>query len=164
MRKNPTYTHLFGTIRLLIFSKKSHLCVYSVLYFYSDPLSIRNFRVSTRLFGLYGYSGPQSNYQSTTLKYPIIMQTKETYMYYVVKTYVYIPGRHHNSHLHHYRVHSLFLDIGPYSPVMSHIFLFLFHSCSSLVRCQLYCIHMLNFTQDQMNFRRIICMQQLCEL
>ena len=33
MRKNPTYTHLFVTIRLLIFSKKSH--VYSHLYFYS---------------------------------------------------------------------------------------------------------------------------------
>ena len=34
MRKNPTYTHLFGTILLLIFSKKSHLYVYSHLYFY----------------------------------------------------------------------------------------------------------------------------------
>ena len=34
MEKNPTYTHLFGTIRLLIFSKKSHLYVYSHLYFY----------------------------------------------------------------------------------------------------------------------------------
>ena len=34
-RKIPTYTHLFGTIRLLIFIKKSHLYVYSHLYFYS---------------------------------------------------------------------------------------------------------------------------------
>ena len=33
MEKNPTYTHLFGTIRLLIFSKTSHLHVYSHLYF-----------------------------------------------------------------------------------------------------------------------------------
>ena len=32
--KNPTYTHLFRTIRLLIFSKKSHLYVYSHLHFY----------------------------------------------------------------------------------------------------------------------------------
>ena len=28
MEKNPTYTHLFGTIRLSIFSKKSHLYFY----------------------------------------------------------------------------------------------------------------------------------------
>ena len=35
MRKNPTYTHLFGTIRLLIFSKKSHLYVYCHQCFYS---------------------------------------------------------------------------------------------------------------------------------
>ena len=76
---------------------------------------------------------------------------------YVVKTYVYIPGRRHNSHLHHYRVHSLFLDIGPYSPDLVHILLFFFHSCSSLVKCQLYCIRMLNFIQDYMHFRRIIC-------
>ena len=34
MEKNFTYTHLFGTIRLLIFCKKSHLYVYSYLYFY----------------------------------------------------------------------------------------------------------------------------------
>ena len=34
MEKNPTYTHLFGTIHLLFFSKKSHLYVYSVLYSY----------------------------------------------------------------------------------------------------------------------------------
>ena len=34
MKKNPTYTHLFRPIRLLIFSKKSHLYVYSLLYFY----------------------------------------------------------------------------------------------------------------------------------
>ena len=39
MRKNPTYTHLFGTRRLLILSKYSHL------YYHSDPLSIRNSRV-----------------------------------------------------------------------------------------------------------------------
>ena len=32
-KKNPTYMHLFGTIRLLIFIKKSHLYVYSNLYF-----------------------------------------------------------------------------------------------------------------------------------
>ena len=35
IRKNPAYTHLLGTILLLIFSKKSHLYVYSHLYFYS---------------------------------------------------------------------------------------------------------------------------------
>ena len=35
MKKNPTYTPLFGTIRLLIFRKNSHLYVYSRLYFYS---------------------------------------------------------------------------------------------------------------------------------
>ena len=31
--KNPTYMPLFGTILLLIFSKKFHLYVYSLLYF-----------------------------------------------------------------------------------------------------------------------------------
>ena len=34
VRKNPTYTHLFGTIRLLFFTKKSHLYVFSHLYVY----------------------------------------------------------------------------------------------------------------------------------
>ena len=52
-RKNPTYMHLFGTIRLLIFSKKSHLYVYSVLYSYyflgNFPTYI--FIQTRRLFG-----------------------------------------------------------------------------------------------------------------
>merc|ERR1712051_403756 len=53
MTKNPTYTHLFGTIRLLIFSKKSHLYVYSHLHFY---YFLRNFPTyiliqTRRLFG-----------------------------------------------------------------------------------------------------------------
>ena len=57
MRKNSTYTHLFGTIRLLIFSKKSHLYVYSVLYFY---YFLRNFPTyifiqTRRLFGTLEY-------------------------------------------------------------------------------------------------------------
>ena len=34
MRKNPAYTHLLGTILLLIFSKKSHLYFYSLLKFH----------------------------------------------------------------------------------------------------------------------------------
>ena len=39
MKKNPPYTHLFGTIRLSIFSKISHLYVYLHLYFYSFLLA-----------------------------------------------------------------------------------------------------------------------------
>ena len=35
MEKNPTYTHLFRTIRLSIFCNKSHLYIYSNLYVYS---------------------------------------------------------------------------------------------------------------------------------
>ena len=56
-KKNPTYTHLFGTIRLLIFSKKSHLYVYSVLYFYYffKKIPTYTFIQTRRLFGTLEY-------------------------------------------------------------------------------------------------------------
>ena len=40
-KKNPTYTHLFGTIRLLIFSKKSHLYTANVLSAESTDVCLR---------------------------------------------------------------------------------------------------------------------------
>ena len=43
--------HLFGTIRLLIFSKKSHLYVYSHLYFYSFLSNIvRSYSKVTKVY------------------------------------------------------------------------------------------------------------------
>ena len=46
IEKNPTYTHLFGTMRLLIFSKKSHLYVYSHLKEVFPPILLLIFVLS----------------------------------------------------------------------------------------------------------------------